>query len=334
MSDHHILVVGSGSVGKRHLRNLSALGCRVSAIDPRRDRLDEAAAEVALEGSFQDLGEAIRKGGFSGAVVASPPKFHVPQCIELAREGIPILLEKPVAKTLREALELDVALAKYPGAKLLLGYSYRWWPPLNDVRSRIGSGEIGRPLHAKFVMSAHLADWHPWAPYQAFFMASRDLGGGALLDESHFIDLMISFFGMPRAVFAVVENIRGPRHRYRRQRRCNCVLRGWPAGDPAPRSVRTPHEKFITVTGETGTLGWSFEPNRIRLGRDMAQVWTDDEFKHERNDMFVETAREFIGMLEGQKAPRCSLQDGINVLKVIEACRESAEKGQVVEVGA
>ena len=55
---------------------------------------------------------------------------------------------------------------------------------------------VGGLRHARFVMSAHLADWHPWERYQDFFMASRDQGGGALLDESHFIDLMLWFFGV------------------------------------------------------------------------------------------------------------------------------------------
>ncbi len=335
MTIHHILVIGSGSVGKRHLRNFSDLGCRVSAIDPRKDRLEEAAGEVTLEGSFQDLGEAIWKGGgFSGAVVASPPKFHVSQCIELAREGIPILLEKPVAKTLREALELNDALTEYPGTKLLLGYSYRWWPPLNDVRSRINSGVIGLPLHAKFVMSAHLADWHPWEHYKDFFMASRELGGGALLDESHFIDLMISFFGIPNEVFAVIENIGGLDIDTDDNVDIIASYRNGPRVTLHLDLFGRPHEKFISVTGETGTLGWSFEPNRIRLGRDMGQVWTDDEFTFERNEMFIETAKEFIGLLEGRTAPRCTLRDGINVLRVIEACRESASKGKIVTVGA
>jgi predicted dehydrogenase len=334
MTNRHVLVVGAGSVGKRHLRNLSALGCRVSAIDPRADRLEEAAGEIRLEDSFPDLEAALRKpGGYSGAVVASPPKYHVPQCIALAAEGIPILLEKPVARSLGESMELEMAIGKMRGAKLLLGYSYRWWPPLNAFRSRILSGEIGRPLHAKFVMSAHLADWHPWERYQDFFMASKELGGGALLDESHFVDLMIFFFGMPKSVFAIVERIGG----LAIDTDDNVdIIASYENG---PRVVvhldlfGRPHEKYISVTGETGTLVWSFEPNRIRLGREMGQDWTDTEFRYERNDMFVETAKEFLEMSEGRGVVRCTLRDGIDVLRVIEACRESSASGRAVPVG-
>ena len=56
-------------------------------------------------------------------------------------------------------------------------------------------------------MSAHLADWHPWEQYQDFFMAKKNLGGGALLDESHWIDLMVWFFGLPQSIIGKVEKI-------------------------------------------------------------------------------------------------------------------------------
>lgn len=333
MTKHHILVVGSGSVGKRHLRNLAGLGCRLSAVDPRADRLQEVAGEVALDGTYEDLHGAFAPSfPYTGAVVASPPKFHVLQCIALAEKGIPILLEKPVARTLREAMDLQDALEKIPGAKLLLGYTYRWWAPLNDFRSRILSGEIGRPLHAKFVMSAHLSDWHPWERYQDFFMASHDLGGGALLDESHFIDLMISFFGLPDSVFGVVERIGGLDIDTDDNVDVIAFYRNGPRVTIHLDLFGRPHEKYISVTGESGTLVWSFEPNRIRLGREMGQDWSDVEFRLERNDMFVETAKEFLGLLDGRDAPRCTLRDGVDVLRVIEACRESTENGRIAPV--
>jgi predicted dehydrogenase len=56
-------------------------------------------------------------------------------------------------------------------------------------------------------MAAHLADWHPWERYQDFFMSSKTMGGGAILDESHWLDLMLWFFGTPEKLFAKVDKI-------------------------------------------------------------------------------------------------------------------------------
>ena len=65
----HILSLGAGSVGRRHLRNFTELGCKVSAMDPRSDRLDEAAAEVSLQHRFTTLEEALaeQRGNVSAA---------------------------------------------------------------------------------------------------------------------------------------------------------------------------------------------------------------------------------------------------------------------------
>ena len=118
----HILIVGTGSVGKRHAINLTALGCTVTCVDPRQDRLDEVAGEgITLQAVFSSLEEAIAADDtFDAVVVASPPSFHVDQSISALRRGKPVLLEKPVSPDLASALKLQAAVrdTKVP---LLLG---------------------------------------------------------------------------------------------------------------------------------------------------------------------------------------------------------------------
>jgi predicted dehydrogenase len=333
MKSKHILVLGSGSVGKRHLMNFASLGCRTSAMDPRGDRLAEAANATKLEGRYVNLEEALKRAGdFDGAVVASPPKFHCEQCLALAKAGLPILLEKPVAPEMKAAQNLDQELAQIPGAQLLLGYTYRWWPPLTDFLNMFRSGRIGKPLHAKFVMSAHLADWHPWENYQDFFMASKDLGGGALLDESHFIDLMIWFFGMPDRVSARIEKLSNLEIETDDNVDMVAVYQTGLRVIIHLDLFGRPHEKYISLTGEDGTLLWSFEPNRINYSREIEQNWETSTYEYQRNDMFVRMAEEFLSVLDGNKKGGCTLRDGINVLKVIEACRASSETESTVSI--
>ena len=82
-------------MGKRHLNNFVELGCVLSAMDPREDRLDEASKEVNQEMSFGNLEDALESvHPFDGVVIGPPPKYHVQQCVEFAKKGIPILLEK------------------------------------------------------------------------------------------------------------------------------------------------------------------------------------------------------------------------------------------------
>ena len=328
---HHLVIVGTGSVGKRHAINLSALGCTVTCVDPRQDRLDEVAGEeVTLQAVFPSLEKAFAAdGSFDAVVVASPPSFHVDQSIAALRRGKPVLLEKPVSPDLASALKLRAAVhdTKVP---LLLGYTWRWWPPLLKVKDLVVQQAVGQLRHVKFTMAAHLADWHPWERYQDFFMASEALGGGALLDESHWLDLMLWFFGMPERLFAKIEKISD----LEIETDDNVdILVYYP--DDLRVSLHLdlyarPHEKTIQFVGENGTLIW--EPNRIKIGKGMDPEWEIEDFQYDRNDMFVAAAKEFLHVLSGAPVQTCTIDDGAQVLNLIEAARMSSSGEKVIEI--
>src|SRR6476660_4313622 len=135
MTDPHILIIGTGSVGRRHAKNMVQLGAQVSCFDPRSYRLEQAKSEIpALVGAYDDLDSALGQATqIDGVVVASPPRFHVEQAETCLRRGLPVLLEKPVSPGLDEASHLERVVAE-TGVPLLLGYTYRWWPPLMAMK--------------------------------------------------------------------------------------------------------------------------------------------------------------------------------------------------------
>lgn len=330
----HVLVIGAGSVGKRHLRNLAQLGCLLSVADPREDRLAEAAETVPLIGRAARWQDALAKAGqLSGVVICSPPTFHVEQALAALEKGVPVFLEKPVSADAESAARLGEAV-RATDIPLLLGYSYRWWPPVQELKRRLERGVVGAVRHVRITMSAHLEDWHPWERYQEFFMASRALGGGALLDESHFIDLMLWYFGPPTAVFAQVERLSALE--IETDDNVDAVF-SYPDGKRVVMHLDLygrPHERSMTIVGEQGTLQWSYEQNCLRLGRSAGQEWEETRFTCERNEMFLGAAKEFLRLIETRQAPSCSIEDGHRALQVIEAMRDSAGTGRVVAVGA
>src|SRR5262245_25253566 len=147
MAKDHILVVGAGSVGRRHVRNFHSLECDVSCVDPRQDRLQQAALEASVQSTFSDLEEAMQTASqFAGVVICSPPRFHVEQSLKVVEAGLPVLLEKPLSIDLQKGRELETRLAH--GGAVLLGYSYRWWQPVKRLKDLLNQGAIGKPLHA------------------------------------------------------------------------------------------------------------------------------------------------------------------------------------------
>jgi predicted dehydrogenase len=147
-----------------------------------------------------------------------------------------------------------------------------------------------------------------------------------LLDESHFIDLMLWLFGSPERIFARIDKISDLDIEtddvvdivatYRDGFRATIHL------DLFGR----PHEKQILVVGETGTVQCLFGPDVVRIGRSPGQEWETETFSVERNDMFMGVAREFLELIEGSRSQMtCTIDDGMNVLNVLDTCRQSQD---------
>jgi predicted dehydrogenase len=326
----HILIVGSGSVGKRHARNLIQLGCRISCMDPRKDRCREMKDEMQTEFEYTDFKTAISSYSFDGIVIGSPTAFHPEQAIIAIEAGIPVLLEKPVAINANDAYKIQNVLLNNK-TPILLGYTWRWWPPLQQLKLLLKEGKIGSLRHVQFYMSAHLADWHPWEPYQSFFMSNKALGGGALLDESHWIDLMIWLLGMPERISASISKLSDLEIETDDNVDICCFYKGMNVTIHLDLYGR-PHEKFIRLVGEKGTLTWSAEPNRIAFSSQWEQLWETEVFDYNRNDMFVSVAQEFLNVVNGAIPQTCTLTDGLRVMDLIEAIRESSKTGNTINI--
>jgi predicted dehydrogenase len=300
-------------------------------MDPRTDRLEEVKQEIDIIGTYISIEDVFSDSSrkFDGVVVASPPIFHVNQSIAAMERKIPVLLEKPVSPDEVSARRLQ-DVVNNTEIPLLLGYTWRWWPTLAKVRELLNQGVIGKLRYVQFMMSAHLADWHPWENYQDFFMASKALGGGALLDESHWVDLMLWFLGDPESLYARIDKISDLKIdtddnvdmviTYKDGRYVSIHL------DIYGR----PHEKYIRFIGEEGTILWTADPNRVAVGKEWSQTWENYEFDCERNDMFMAVGKEFIDIINGAEVKTCCINDGVRVLSLIEAARQSSAEDSVV----
>lgn len=334
MSQKHILVLGTGSAGQRHAKNLASLGCRISCMDPRADRLMEIRPEIDLVGVYTSMEDAFNSTEkIDGVAVTSPPVFHVEQSMAALERGLPVLMEKPVSADETSARRLE-DMVRSSGIPLLLGYTYRWWPPLKNVKELLEQQAIGKLRHVKFVMSAHLADWHPWENYWDFFMASKALGGGALLDESHWIDLMFWFLGKPDQLMAKIDKISDLKIDTDDNVDMLVIYKDGLNVTMHLDLYGRPHEKYIRFVGEEGTLLWTVDPNRVAIGKEMTDTWESHEYQCERNDMFLGVDREFLEVLDGAAVKTCTIQDGVKVLKLIEAARQSNIKGQMLDLSS
>jgi predicted dehydrogenase len=189
-----VLVVGCGSIGRRHINNLLAIRGidRINIFTKRKDCPGLFGKDNGKLNVVKNLGSV--KADF--AILCDPTYKHAATAIKLARKRIPLFIEKPVARSYGEAEKVYRA-AKKGRIKVAVGYNLRFLKALRYVKDCVASGRIGKPNFARIEAGQYLPDWRPYRDYRASYSAKKKMGGGVSLDLSHEIDYMRYIFGDP-----------------------------------------------------------------------------------------------------------------------------------------
>ena len=334
------LIAGLGSIGRRHLRNLLALGerdillYRTHQSSLPDDELAELPVAADLEAALACRPEVV--------IVSNPTALHLAVAIPAARAGCHLLLEKPVSHTLAGLDELNEAVQE-SGSRVLVGYQFRFHPGLQKAAALLQAGAIGRPLSARAHWGEYLPGWHPWEDYRQSYSAQASLGGGALLTLSHPLDYLRWLFGDVESLWAFA----GKQSDLELDVE-DCAEIGLQFMQGTLASVhldynQRPPQHSLEVIGAQGALRWDNADGAISVFESQqsggAGAWrtypiqeTFGEAKaFERNDLFLAEMRHLIQMAQGIASPVCSLEDGIQALRIALAAGQSARQGMLVK---
>jgi len=330
---HSVLIVGMGSIGRRHARVMKAAGVEVIAgADLRQDRLDQAKQEIGLEILARDYKELLAKHKFDAVIVTTPTAFHTPIAIAAAEKGCHLMIEKPVADR-HDGLDQLAATLKTTGTRCLIAYCYRFIPSANRLRELVAQGAIGRILSVRLEISSYLPDWHPWEDYRHFYMAKLAEGGGARLDESHGVDFLRWFFGDVESVFSRVDKISdleidADDYAFMLLKFRNGVV-AEAHFDLLGRKPRVGVE-FI---GSEGTILWDRISGQIDIYKAQTKEWVSETFPS--NDMvsaYDHQTAHFIDVVSNGTDARIPLEDGVKTLDVLIAALESSNTGRLIKL--
>jgi predicted dehydrogenase len=177
-----VLVLGAGSIGRRHAANLVAAGVEVHQADP--------VAPVDLPGVVAVPWDEVDPADHAGVLVASPTIHHREQAGEAVAAGARVLVEKPLALCAADAEGLRAA-----NERVRVGFNLRFHAPVRRLVEVVHSGEVGRVLAARLWFGFHLPSWRPGTDYRQSYSAQAALGGGILLDAIHELDLAVWLLG-------------------------------------------------------------------------------------------------------------------------------------------
>lgn len=325
------LVVGSGSIARRHIRNLreqfpkASVAC-VSASGRVIDPTEVGASEV-----LPDIATAISRKP-QVAIVASPAPYHLRNADELLAANVPVLIEKPLCASLVELNTVD--LSRHT-AGIGIAYNLRFMPAANKVKTLLDEGVVGPISTAIAEVGQYLPDWRPDSDYRTGVSARKELGGGALLELSHELDYLNWFFGPFSRALGVIRST--GQLDIDVEDNVDALLeqeQGLMVHVHLDFNQRQPCRRFKAV-GELGTIEWDLIANKVSLlrpGGRVEQVYADPTY--DRNQMYVDQMNAFIRFTQGDVVFGSSLASASGVMRLIESIRTSSKHSAWVDVRA
>jgi predicted dehydrogenase len=327
-----ILIVGLGSIGKRHLRLARKL---IPDADIRvLRRLATSDVPEYSNGCFSHIDEAI---AFRPqiAAVANPAPFHIDTAQTLANAGVHLLIEKPLSDSLK-GIEQLLKTCQRQRTVLLTGYNLRYLPSLRRFRDLLGESVIGKVLSVRCEIGQYLPSWRPDNDYRNGVSARHDLGGGALLELSHELDYLRWIFGEFEWVNARLSRQSGLEIDV--EDTAHLTLGFTPAVDGSRLIgavnldfIRHDKTRLCTAIGECGSLRWNGLTGEVAFFSAGAREWHQVfSHPHQRDDSYIAEWQDFIACVNESKMPQVTGEDGLKVIEIIEAARDSSlAAGQV-----
>jgi predicted dehydrogenase len=325
--DGPMLIVGLGSIGRRHLANLQALGVEVVLHRTGLGRREAYLPDVAIE---TDLEAALRRRP-AAAIICNPSALHVPAALAAARAGCPLFLEKPVSHSMDGISELQGEIERHR-LTAAVGFQFRFHPTLRQIREWIAVGEIGDVVSIRAHWGEYLPDWHPGEDYRQSYSARRDLGGGVILTLCHPFDYVRWLAGDVVQVSAIAGRGSGLELDVEDVAQIALRFASGAVGAISLDYAERPASHQIHVVGRRGSIHWSGRDGVAWLHAGTRTLAVPPPRGFSRNDMFVAEMRQFLTCLESQAEPACTFADGVAALRLALAAKLSAERGKVVDV--
>ncbi|HLO16596.1 MAG TPA: Gfo/Idh/MocA family oxidoreductase [Anaerolineales bacterium] len=337
------LIAGLGSVGRRHFRNLIALGEKeIVLLRTRKATLpDDELAGYPVE---TDLQEALKKYKPDAVIVANPTSLHLDVAIPAAEAGCHILLEKPVSHSL-ERLDVLQKAAEKSGSKILVGFQFRYHPTLNKAYELIQSNRLGKILTVHAHWGEYLPQWHPWEDYRQSYAARADLGGGVIITLTHPLDYLRYLLSDVESLWSFNEHISPLEVDVEDAAEIGLKFANGAVGGVHVNYFQRPPVHRLEIVGTDGTLRWDNADGILHLYKfpapfgsysDQPPALVVETFSppegFERNQLFVAQTRHFIETIRGESEPICSLNDGVQALRLALAAYKSQETGCIVKM--
>lgn len=313
------LVVGYGSIGKRHIVNLLRLDSvdQIFVYTKIKNHLAGGCEKLYfIDASMHDLGNVADRHRIDFAIIANETYKHINTSITLAENGVHLFIEKPLSHNLNNIGNLR-KLACQKGIKIFVAYNLRFLPAIKYVAEKISKGIIGDLYFSQIEAGQYLPSWRANNHYTKSYSSKTECGGGVSLDLSHEVDYMRFLFGDPfmwKTVRSKVSDL---------EINCDDIFEGiykFHSGFTCTIHLdylqRSP-KRIIRIFGSKGEIVCNLIEKRIVIQSTIeSSLLTEDSF-FDVADTYSTELSHFIAMIQSEKEPLLTIDDGIKALELL-----------------
>jgi len=318
-------VIGFGSAGKRHADLLRAHRCDVLVSDP-----DALRSTAAGEDGYTAVAEDELLERASLVVIASPNHLHATQLSAAVDAGADVLVEKPLAVAPTAEVAAALERARSNGQIVGIGCNLRFVQAIEVAREHVTEGRLGRLLRTSAEFGYDLRRWRAGRDWREAYSSRPEQGGGILLDAIHEFDYLYWLFGDVSRVACFA----GSRSSLELEvEDVAAVLLDFASGvigSIALDYASGVYRRGLVVVGEEASLSWRWGEPALVVEQDgrVTEVPVGAV-----NTMYERLIDDFLAAVADRRPPRTPGDDGLAVLRIVDAARRFAfgERGEDVE---
>ncbi len=341
-----IAVVGPGLIGTKHIALINqSQTCFLSALVAPDHPHDHAIARKLGVPLYHRIEDLLAARHIDGVIICSPNVFHVEQARICVDAGVAVLVEKPIAHTVEEGVQL-LELVEATSAKLIVGHHRAHSPIMASARQIVNSGALGRLVaimgSALFYKPADYFEAGPWR--------TQPGGGPILINLIHEISNFRLLCGEISAVQAIASNaIRqfavedtvaitfqfasGALGTFMLSDTAACARSWEQTSGENPAFASYPDEDCYMVTGTEGSLAiptMRLQRYPVKGTQSWLTPFPTETVRVERRDPLACQLAHFVNLIRGTEVPVVSAYDGLQNLRVAEAIKESARSRKLM----
>ena len=321
-----IAIIGFGSIGKRHYKNITTkFNDDVFVCSKRKDLPKKIKQVKTIEECVIEKPDI--------AFITNETDLHVKTALRLADNGCHLFIEKPLSHSLKNIKKLK-SLVKKKKIITQIGCNLRYNPCLVKIKELIEKEKIGQVISFYSENGSFLPDWHPDEDYTKTYAAKKKKGGSVVLTSIHEIDYLYWFFGKVSEVSSNTGKFSELKITSDDYSATFLKFKNGIIGEMHLDYFQRPKTRTCKIIGTKGSIFWNNEDNTVKIfqtsTKKLKTVYKLKKF--DINKMYIDEIIHFRECIKKNKSTINDITQGIETLKIAICALKSSENKRVVKI--